>query len=180
MSTENLTCPCPQTSHGEGGEKVLCSFCGRGFATIRVARVHEIEAHVTANNPMEKVFQCKKCPANFSEKCKLKRHITGTHAEEAPFVCDLCGKAFKWDDSLKRHMATHGEKSIKCEFCERTFHSKKTYKNHRMTHTGEKPFSCGFCNQGRTRYGRDSPNITGFYQVFFTVKFCLIEYFYHV
>ena len=34
-----------------------------------------------------------------------------------------------------------------CEFCGKGFHQKGNYKNHRLTHSGEKAYKCSICNK---------------------------------
>ena len=132
--------------HGEGGKEVLCTFCGKGFATFRLTRQHELLVH-KEKSAGKKKFACDQCESSFTDKSKLKRHINGAHTDNLPFVCDHCGKAFRWEMTLKRHRKTHGEKSVKCEHCDKTFFHEKTYFNHRMTHTGERPYTCYLCSQ---------------------------------
>ena len=40
-----------------------------------------------------------------------------------------------------------GYKPFVCEFCNKGFHQKGNYKNHRMTHTGEKNYKCQICDK---------------------------------
>ena len=44
-----------------------------------------------------------------------------------------------------------GEKRFSCKFCNRIFNQSSTFKRHERTHTGEKPFSCNFCDKKFTR-----------------------------
>ena len=101
-------------AHGEGGERVLCTFCGQGFSTMRLARQHEVQHHGAGSVPVEAKarYQCPECPQSFTLKGHLKRHLH-LHTDALPFICDLCGKAFKWKEVLKRHMLSHGEKTIR-------------------------------------------------------------------
>ena len=78
--------------HGEGGSEVMCSFCGKGFSTLRRAKQHELLVHDSAKTAQDRDYRCHECNISFIDKGKLKRHMLGKHSVEAPFVCSLCGK----------------------------------------------------------------------------------------
>ncbi|XP_077391694.1 uncharacterized protein LOC144027763 [Festucalex cinctus] len=57
--------------------------------------------------------------------------------------CPECGKACK---RLREHMLTHtGEKPFTCLVCGRGFSVKQNMKRHMSLHTGERPHSCSLC-----------------------------------
>ena len=74
-----------RTAHGEGGGKVLCSYCGKEFARLSKARQHELHVHVLSQNAVQK-FQCAHCPLSFKMQSLLKRHMVGKHSGSTPFV----------------------------------------------------------------------------------------------
>ena len=127
--------------HGEGGKEVLCTVCGKGFPTVSSARIHE-QRHGAKYD-----FQCPLCPKSFMDKGNLKKHIL-LHSGLRSFICDVCGNGYKDRTGLKLHMATHGEKTIQCDLCEQRFKKRKTFENHRMIHTGERPNVCPYCQHG--------------------------------
>ena len=81
------------------------------------------------------------------DKGNLKKHIL-LHSGLRPFICDVCGNGYKDKTGLQLHMQTHGEKTIQCDLCEQRFKKRKTFENHRMIHTGERPNVCPYCQHG--------------------------------
>ena len=152
-----------RTVHGEGEEKVICTVCGKGFATLYIAQTHEETCQGTANGQEmskkkeEKMdFQCPECPKRFAGKGPMRKHIQNHHREKVrSFACsrDGCGKAFCDEGALRKHELTHGEKKIPCDICGEKFRDMANVKKHRMRHTGERPNVCPYCNHGCIQIG---------------------------
>ena len=67
-------------------------------------------------------------------------------------VCGYCNKTFSTSGSLKNHIRTHtGKKQFECEQCKKTISHPCTLKKHIRTHTGEKPFECKYCQKKFSR-----------------------------
>ena len=68
-------------------------------------------------------------------------------------VCKHCGqflnqKCFSQSSQCKQHERTHtGEKPYTCTYCQKCFGCSSHLKNHERTHTGEKPYTCKHCKR---------------------------------
>lgn len=59
-------------------------------------------------------------------------------------MCSLCGKKVR---EIKKHILSHtGECPYKCTFCDKGFKSTYALKIHTRQHTNEKPFICEYCS----------------------------------
>uniref|UniRef100_A0A0M3J5H1 Zinc finger protein n=1 Tax=Anisakis simplex TaxID=6269 RepID=A0A0M3J5H1_ANISI len=55
---------------------------------------------------------------------------------------------------LESHKRCHtGEKPFSCHFCDKKFAQKATLQVHERTHTGERPYKCKYCEKTFAQYG---------------------------
>lgn len=152
-------------------EQHKCSECGKIF----MGKLH-LRRHVIRHKG-RRPFTCSVCMNSFTQKGHLRKHMR-IHTGEKPFTCLACDATFSLKQNLLRHMAVHsGEKSFSCPVCQKSFTQKCHLRRHMslhsgeklcgcsgdtcdhtnpldcpmLAHSGEKPFSCPFCEKGFTR-----------------------------
>lgn len=100
-------------------------------------------------------------PDHFKEDVLYPNHVTGDaisftpnqpkKAKELPktLACDKCPKKFSKPSALQNHKNVHLKRMIAapsvCNFCNKTFKSKKELDRHMLIHTGIKKFQCVVC-----------------------------------
>ncbi|KAJ6651007.1 hypothetical protein lerEdw1_001195 [Lerista edwardsae] len=128
-----------------------------------------------------KNFTCEVCGKVFNAHYNLTRHMP-VHTGARPFVCKVCGKGFRQASTLCRHKIIHtqvlsfapgqdvdpasnflirnyknhklthsGEKQYKCTICNKAFHQIYNLTFHMHTHNDKKPFTCVTCGKGFCR-----------------------------
>lgn len=125
------------------------------------ARVHTgtIRKHMVTHTHN---YACHVCDRTFKTESRLKTHrIKHLPPEERIIekrlakkkyqykfegICQYCGKFFTHRGSFREHKRTHtGERPYECDICHRRFALPKTLQSHYHIHTGEKPFQCDLC-----------------------------------
>jgi len=128
-------------------QRYECDICFKSLKTRQILAMHK-KAHT-----LERV-QCTECDKTFTNVQSLRRHQL-THMGEAGrnFYCDMCGMSFIRASDVRGHvLRVHGER-IKCQECERTFHSPKHLKAHQViAHDAEnndevKVYQCDKCTR---------------------------------
>jgi uncharacterized Zn-finger protein len=124
---------------------IICELCNKKLATK--ARLKE---HLLSHSS-ETPLACDWPGCDFAAKVSsnLKSHKR-THTGERPYHCCWpgCGQSFGAQSTLNGHIESRHQmpvvKRFKCEWpaCESSFSKKSGLKDHRRTHTGEKPYHC--------------------------------------
>ncbi|XP_013164680.1 PREDICTED: zinc finger protein 596-like isoform X10 [Papilio xuthus] len=107
------------------GKKYNCRLCSAALpSTYKLAR------HMILHGSRA-CFSCEYCSKTFVFKTTMLRHIRQTHLKEKNAECSICGWKLFGGDDLKKHMLKHSSaRNVKCTFCDKTFKTKKTMKQH--------------------------------------------------
>ena len=126
----------------------VCDICERKCSTPS-----KLESHIRIHTG-EKPYSCRFCTKKFTQKIHIKGHekvhVTKGHQiknnkSEMIHFCKVCKKDFIGPENLEIHEKLHTTPYF-CEICGRKCPTPSQLECHKRTHTGEKPYSCSFCN----------------------------------
>ncbi|GJQ68441.1 hypothetical protein Trydic_g4841 [Trypoxylus dichotomus] len=123
-----------------------CSHCHfksnrRGCLNSHVISKHRIDLRTGT-----KIFKCKICYEEFSERTALTMHMRAVHDDKKPYQCEYCDLRYSWPESLMKHTRIHtGENLHTCQICKRVFVERRKLVQHINTHLG-KGFPCSKCH----------------------------------
>ncbi|XP_026126136.1 zinc finger protein 131-like [Carassius auratus] len=141
----------------------VCRHCGKTYAREAALKQHlnnyHFDAEEQSQRQKKKVHVCDYCEKQFDHFGHFKEHLR-KHTGEKPFECPECHERFARNSTLKCHMsacqngagAKKGRKKLyECQVCSSVFNSWEQFKDHLVTHTGEKPNHCTICDQWFTQ-----------------------------
>ncbi|XP_077378768.1 zinc finger protein 131 [Festucalex cinctus] len=138
----------------------VCIHCGKAYtregALIQHLGTFHFDAEEQAQNQKtpKRVHICEYCKKHFDHFGHFKEHLR-KHTGEKPYECPDCHERFARNSTLKCHMAAcqngagakKGRKKLyECQVCSSVFNSWDQFKDHLVSHTGDKPNHCTMCD----------------------------------
>ncbi|XP_061673183.1 zinc finger protein 131 [Syngnathoides biaculeatus] len=138
----------------------VCSHCGKAYSREGALNQHlssfhfDVEEQAQNQKASKRVHVCEYCKKHFDHFGHFKEHLR-KHTGEKPYECPDCHERFARNSTLKCHMAAcqNGagakkgrKKHYECQVCSSVFNSWDQFKDHLVSHTGDKPNHCTMCD----------------------------------
>ena len=130
------------------GQKYACPFCSIVMRTAALMKRH-IRTHTG-----EKPFKCPYCNLSFAQKYNCSTHIMKYHNNKWFFFYFEKNVPIIWKfhqifliHLLQAEPIRLAGQTYACPFCPKIMRTGETMRRHIRSHTGEKPFSCTYCNE---------------------------------
>ena len=119
-----------------------------------------MKSHLITHSNDEIVFKCKLCDSKYSSQEELKNHCENNHKEQDDSVKAESENSSEIDETISLNKSANEleilqkkQEKIKnqvttwfnCNECNMKFSNKKTLENHKIKHTGARPFQCCVC-----------------------------------
>ncbi|XP_061586020.1 zinc finger protein 131 isoform X2 [Cololabis saira] len=149
-----------KTHLGSLEKPYVCSHCGKAYTREGALKQHintfhfDLEEASRSQKPQKKVHVCEYCKKQFDHFGHFKEHLR-KHTGEKPYECPDCHERFARNSTLKCHMAAcqngagakKGRRKLyECQVCSSVFTSWDIFKDHLVSHTGDKPNHCTMCD----------------------------------
>lgn len=140
-----------------------CKLCSKVFFLPSSLNTH-MKIH-----DEDRTLKCPQCDNCYRTEKTLQAHLNIIHLDNKPHACDvrkieycylnetikimllfqICPRRFFYPGQLREHMTLHtGERPYSCEYCNSTFRAKLQLKEHiYKQHTHEKTKECKFCGE---------------------------------
>ncbi|KAF5278210.1 hypothetical protein FQR65_LT15752 [Abscondita terminalis] len=140
---------------------VSCNVCSFTCLGVDVLNDHmcihkEVSMKEEPSKISEDLFECDDCLYSTNSKTALKLHVKTCSKVKCLSTqmlrkhikcCDKCSYQTYYDHKLTEHKVMHsGEKPFECTSCDYSSHSRSYLNKHSKIHTSERKFSCDKCD----------------------------------
>ncbi|XP_059470425.1 zinc finger protein 26-like isoform X2 [Neocloeon triangulifer] len=123
----------------------FCDSC-QECISVDLKDIHDAMHH----RGVGKLFKCTECPSHFYSALSLGVHAKASHKSGIMFQCPVCSinvcSAASLNYHYQRHVTTMAVlKTLKCQFCPKTFRRTADRHKHELIHKGTKDHACKLC-----------------------------------